>query len=140
MVGNIYKTIGELVEAANKSGNDFVELFQNGKSYRIKVSELLKFNAYDVAIGNTTQLNLNNTVFTIDNTDASAKAITLPTNLPANRACTIIVVIRGKVGTVTWDANIKWSDNTAPTLANTVTIGILLWDGISVHGSAGASY
>ena len=140
MAGNIYKTIGELVQAANKSGDDFVELFQDGKSYKVKVSELIKFNAYDVAIGNTTQLDLNNTVFTIDNTTASAKAITLPANLPVDRACTIIVVIRGKIGAVTWDASINWSAGTAPVLGDNVTLGILLWDGTSVHGSAGASY
>ena len=140
MAGNIYKTIGELVEVANKTGNDYVELFQDGKSYKIKISELTKFDSYNVAIGNTTQLDINHTVFTINNTTAGAKTIALPANLPAGRACTIIVVIRGKAGTVTWDANIKWAANTAPVLANTVTIGVLLWDGISVHGSAGASY
>lgn len=136
----IYKTISELDPTQTNESDDCLEVFQSGKSYKIKSSDLVKRDSYSLGVGTSTQLNIDNGVFTIDNSSASAKTILLPADLPVGRATTIVVVIRGKAGAVTWDAGINWSEGNAPKLGNTVTIGILLWDGVSVHGTPGATY
>lgn len=99
-----------------------------------------EFDSYDVAIGNTTQLSLDKQVFVIQNGDASTKTIALPAVMPASRATTLLVVVYGKVGAVTWDARINWGGGTVPVLGDTNTIVALLWDGTKVHGNIGATY
>lgn len=136
----VYKTIAGLDLAGAVDGDEYVEIFQDGKSVRVSVDDLRKFNSYSVGVGTSTTLSIDNTVTTIDNTAATAKTITPPSNLPANRAMTLVVVIRGKAGAITWGPGINWSGNMAPVLADNVTVVVLLWDGTAVHGSAGPSY
>lgn len=140
-MSNTFLTIEELAtEVSQLNGQELVEVFAGGKSNKAKVVNLRKFNSYDVAIGTSTQLSIDNQVTTINNSTSTAKTITLPNNLPAGRAMTLVVVIRGKAGAITWDSRIKWSGSTAPTLANSVTVAVLLWDGTATHGNTGASY
>lgn len=136
----VFKTIADLAAAGAKTGAELVEVSQGGLSRKMPVAALAKFNSYDVAIGNTTQLNTDNQVFVIQNTEASPKAVTLPAVLPAGRAMTLVVVIYGKVGAVTWDALIKWNGGAAPVMGNAVTTAVLLWDGANVHGNSAATY
>lgn len=77
-------------------------------------------------------------VFTVD--ASVARTLTFA-NTPgtATRALTVVVVVRGNAGAVTWPAGITWSGNTTPVLAATFTTIVLLWDGIGWTGSVGAT-
>lgn len=135
-----FKTIGQLDDAGPKTAEDLIEVFQNGESKKMTLADAIKFNAYDVGVGSSTQISNDNTITIVDNDTNTAKAIALPAQMPAGRGRTYIVVIRGNAGVVTWDDDINWSGNTAPTVAPQITVAVLLWDGTAVHGSAGASY
>lgn len=136
----VFKTVADLEASTGRTADDLIEVFQGGKSKKILRTEALKFDSYDVKVGSDTTLSLEDTVAVINNSTITTKTIMLPAVLPANRGRTFVVVIKGAGGSVEWDPRINWSGGTPPTLAANVTVGVLLWDGTSVHGSNGASY
>lgn len=96
---------------------------------------------YDLSVVTTTSV-LDfavNQVFKVDNTTASVKSLVVQ-NAPAGRAITVPVIIMGKVGTVNFPAGVTWDQNKVPTLSDTKTTIIFLWDGTSLTGSKGHSY
>jgi hypothetical protein len=77
-------------------------------------------------------------VFTVD--ASVARTLTFA-NSPgsATKALTVVVVVRGNAGVVTWPGSITWAANTTPVLGATFTTVVLLWDGIGWTGSVGAT-
>lgn len=66
--------------------------------------------------------------------DASTPRTISLTNAPgANRAMTIVVHITGN-SAVTWPAEIDWDEGEAPTLGDTKTKVVLMWDGVEWSG------
>lgn len=53
MIDHVYKTIADLQPADQKTGQELVEVFQNGRSRSMHVADLVAFDAYDcvVAVG-----------------------------------------------------------------------------------------
>lgn len=99
-----------------------------------------EFNRYDVNIQVTTGVidAAVSNVFKINNTATGLKNVTF-TNLPTDRATTIVVLIDGNVGSVTWPEGIVWNNGTSPELKNTLTNIVFLYDGSRLIGTVGAS-
>lgn len=85
---------------------------------------------YDLAIKPTTGASdLNDSqVFTVDNSTATAKAITFQ-NAPAGRAMTVVVDVAGSVGAVTFPVTVEFAAGVDTSLSTTRTLLILFWDG-----------
>lgn len=91
---------------------------------------------YDLAVTTTTGTANANTcqVFKIDNTTATTKTVNI-TNLPANRAMTIIIKVAGSTGTIAYTNTVSWDGGTQPTLGTAFSVIALLWDGSALTGS-----
>ncbi|MEQ5216159.1 hypothetical protein ABN214_15690 [Proteus terrae] len=91
------------------------------------------FDRYDLPIisdGVTCDASKGN-VFRIK--DASGKVNI--TNLPDNRAMTLVIVFEGGSGVITWNNTIDWSSD-APEFGKVRTIVPIFWDGKSLTGGA----
>lgn len=99
-----------------------------------------QFNQYDLNAVTTTgacDLKVSN-VFKIVNNTATVKTVSFA-NAPAGRATTVVILIEGNTGAITWPGSgITWSDNLAPELGAAITMVTLLWDGTRYIGSVGA--
>lgn len=93
------------------------------------------FDRYDLALVSPTGTTLD---FALGNgfklSATTTKALTI-SNLPAaTRIATIVIVLEGKGGNITFTNAISWSRGEAPTLGDTRTILALLWDGANLTG------
>ncbi|AXN57744.1 tail fiber protein [Acinetobacter phage ABPH49] len=100
--------------------------------------------AQKVAVVNTTtpviDLSRQTVAFTLDNTGSAAKDVTF-TNVPTSEyMLPLTIVIKGKAGAITWPANVKWSGGSQPTLGDSKTVIVMLWDGTEFIGTLGPNY
>ena len=111
----------------------------DGAVYSRKDGAWKKFNRYDLAIVDaTTVMNLaDNQVFRIANT--ANRTLSFTNGPGANRSMTVVLIITGGAGVITWPASITWSEGASPVLGATLTTVILLWDGSKFIGSVGAT-
>jgi hypothetical protein len=116
------------IQADVASTDQGVYLRQNGKWTRL--------NRYDVAVADSTGAMDVSTagLFKLDGTKTATISFT---NLPANRGMTFVIVLSGKGGSLTWPAALKWSNNEAPTMGDTRTSVVILWDGTNLTGATG---
>ena len=92
------------------------------------------FNDYDLSVlasEGVCDVSLSN-VFRVDTTKGRVFRFT---NLPKDRAKTVVVVCEGNGGSMTWDSSILWSNGESPVLGKRQTNIVLLWDGKSLIGS-----
>lgn len=116
------------IQADVASTDQGVYLRQNGKWTRL--------NRYDVAIADSTgAMDVSAAqLFRISGTGTATISFT---NLPTNRAMTFVIVLSGKGGSLTWPSALKWSNNEAPTLGDTRTNIVVLWDGTNLTAATG---
>lgn len=118
----------------------------DGKQYVRKNQAWASFDRYDTpitAIVATATLDpLVNQFFTVANA-SGAKTLTINAG-PASRAMTIVLVVSGSGGTLTFTPGsgagtaVKWNTGTAPVFTGTKTVLTLLWDGTEWIGAQGA--
>lgn len=97
-------------------------------------------NRYDVSVGVGTVIDASlNQVHRVDNTTSSVKNISF-TNLPADRAMQLVVVIEGKAGAVGYPAGCNLADGLSIGLSNTKTTLVFFWDGSGLIVTKGPSY
>lgn len=135
-----FRKVSGMPMAEPLTGLEFLEIVQAGQSRRAYIADLLGFDTYDLAIEiSEGVLNLENSqVFRIDNKAAGVINLSL-INPPADRAATVVVVIEGNVGTISWPAGVVWNDDTAPDLGVNISTIVFFWDGVRFIGSAGAT-
>jgi hypothetical protein len=128
----------ELPPAAAKTGAELIEVEQEGVAKSLTLAEALAFDRYDLkVVASNGALDLSKQqVFTVDNTTAAAKTISL-TGAPAGRAAVFVIVIAGKAGAITWPVGMTWNSDTPPDLGVTRTVVVLLWDGANFTGAQG---
>lgn len=97
-----------------------------------------KLDRYDLAITSATG-SFNVATSQVFKLNGSATTNINFSNLPTNRAMTIVVIVNGSGGTITWPSTIDWSDGIAPELATTRTIFTIFWDGVNLTGTISAS-
>jgi aromatic ring-cleaving dioxygenase len=117
-----------------------LEAPKDGGRYMRRNGEWIRLNTYDLVVSSaTTVLDLSvSQVFTIDN--STNRTITIVNPPAATRAMTVVIVINGSTGAITWPANVFWNQGAAPTLGTTTTVVTLLWDGTRWIGTTGASF
>lgn len=130
----------ELPNAGPKTGAEKIEMVQGGTSVQMTASDLVKVDRYDLLISATSgavdaAACLN---YTLDNTGSSAKTIAF-SNFTANRAMTVVIKVKGKVGNITWPGSVAWNNSIAPDLGTNTTMIVLYWDGTSFIGAQGAT-
>lgn len=101
------------------------------------------FDRYDLAIKNIsatyTIVPANEQFVKLDNSGATAKTISLG-NHTGTRAMVVVLRIAGVAGAVSYGGtNIKWDNNTIPSLSGTVNYILFTWDGEFWTGSKGAN-
>lgn len=134
-----FRKISGMPLAEPLTGLEFLEIVQAGQSRRAYIADLMGFDVYDLAIEvSNGVLNLENRqVFRIDN--KTDRIITLELkNAPIDRAATVVVVVEGNVGTITWPEDIVWGDDASPELGQNLTTIVFFWDGLRFIGSVGA--
>lgn len=141
--GNVYSPAGD--KPMVRVGPDWVELEvkeapKDGKNYVRRNGQWVVVDRYDLAmISSTGEVDaaVGNT-FVMENGTAGTRALSFK-NLPANRAMTLVVFVRGNTGNITWPAEVKWNNTLAPTLSTTFTNLVFFWTGTEIIGSTGAS-
>ena len=129
-------------KADSKSWTEIKLAPSDGKVYMSKDGDWIPFDRYDLLIKAVS------TTYTIDptkenfvkltNTAATAKQITLNNGPGATRGMVVILEVVGVTGAVTYGGtNIKWADNTIPTLSGTKTLITFTWDGEIWIGAKG---
>lgn len=108
-------------------------LYQSGKWVLAGTEQgniTLALNRYDLALRNTTSAaNLNDAqVFKIANAGATSKTLSF-SNVPAGRAMTVVLVVRGNAGSILMPAGVEYATGIDNTLGTTRTIFVLFWDG-----------
>lgn len=141
--GNVYNPSGD--KPMVRVGNEWVELQvseapMDGKSYVRKNGQWALFDRYDLAmISSTGEIDANQgNTFVMTNDTAGTRALSFK-NLPANRAMTLVVFVRGNIGNITWPTEVKWNNGLAPTLSETFTNLVFFWTGSEIVGSTGAA-
>lgn len=95
-----------------------------------------RVDKYNVATGATTgamDLDLQQS-FIVDATSARTMSVS---NVPVDRAMTLVIVFEGTGGVITWFSGITWNNDTPPELGTTRTVVVLFWDGTNWTGSEG---
>lgn len=97
-----------------------------------------KVDKYDLKVNTTTgAADLSSAqVFKVDNTTAGTKTVTV-SNAPVGRAMTIVIKIKGAVGTIAYGNTVLWDGGSQPALGTAFTLITLFWDGTEFTGSAG---
>lgn len=140
--GNVYSPSGD--KPMVRVGPDWVELEvkeapKDGKNYVRRNGQWVVVDRYDLAmISSTGEVDAAvGNRFVMENGAAGTRALSFK-NLPANRAMTLVVFVRGNTGTITWPAEVKWINTLAPELGTNVSIVIIFWDGVRFLGTSGA--
>lgn len=125
--------VNEWNNKADYSELGFVQ--QPDQSYKLEKANL---GSYDLDVVITTgPINLAKTQIAVVNVTTN-RTISF-TNAPgSNRAMSVLVKLKGKAGTVTWPAGIKWHSGSAPELGDDYTLVSLLWDGTEWVGMESA--
>jgi hypothetical protein len=119
----------------------------DGKQYVRKSSAWVSFDNYSLpltSVSATIAINALTTqvVYLDNNVNSTAKDISLTTNPGNTRSMTVVVVIRGTAGVVTYSTGtggaIKWNGGSPPALTGYKTVVTLLWDGTEWIASQGA--
>lgn len=76
-------------------------------------------------------------VFTF--TMTASRTLTFSNEPASNRAMTLVLIISGNTGSITWPGNVTWNASTAPVLGATNTVVTLVWKGNGWIGIVGAS-
>lgn len=100
----------------------------------------VKFDRYDLKLqalaANNIDLNLAQ-VFTF--TMSASRTLTFSNEPGSGRTMTLVLIISGNTGTITWPGNVTWNASTAPVLGTNTTIVTLVWKGTGWVGAVGAS-
>ena len=100
----------------------------------------VKFDRYDLKLqalaANNIDLNLAQ-VFTF--TMSASRTLTFSNEPASDRTMTLVLIVSGNTGTITWPGNITWNASTAPVLGTNTTIITLVWKGTGWVGAVGAS-
>lgn len=96
-------------------------------------------NTIDAApAGTTTNIDVNACQsFLLVNTANRTLTFTTP---PAGRTMSLVLVVSGNAGALTFPSTVKWNKATVPTLGAVKTMLTFFWDGSDWIGSMGASY
>lgn len=92
----------------------------------------LKLQVYDLAVDTLVggAGNLDNAqVFRLDNTTTGGKSVNL-TGMPANRAMTVVLVVKGNAGALSMPAGTVYAVGITGAMSPTETIFVLFWDGL----------
>ena len=139
MTALVFMQSTELDPADAITGDEIVEVIQNGKSVRTTAKDLGKKKTLPLAVQAGLNMNAANAQVTrIDNSTTVAKTIAI-TDLPAGEAMTLVFVITGAAGVLTWPAGITWDKSTQPKPGNIRTVVVVFWDGTALTGSQGAT-
>lgn len=135
--GNVYDTSSTTPQARTSSGWVNVPVLEapTDSGYYLRVnSAWKKLDRYDLLVTSSTgAMDVNvSQVFKVDGTANKTMSFT---NLPANRAMTIVIVFTGSGASLTWPGNLAWSNGTAVTLGTTRTVVTILWDGTNLTGT-----
>ncbi|QPI14614.1 putative tail fiber protein [Salmonella phage GEC_vB_MG] len=135
--GNVYDTSSTTPQARTNAGWVDVPVLEapTDSGYYIRVnSAWKKLDRYDLLVTSTTgAMDVGvSQVFKVDGTASKTMSFT---NLPANRAMTIVIVFAGSGASLTWPAGLSWSNGTAPVLGATRTVVTILWDGTNLTGT-----
>lgn len=135
--GNVYDTSSTTPQARTSSGWVNVPVLEapTDSGYYVRVnSAWKKLDRYDLLVTSSTgAMDVNvSQVFKVDGTANKTMSFT---NLPANRAMTIVIVFSGSGASLTWPSNLAWSNGTAVTLGTTRTVVTILWDGTNLTGT-----
>lgn len=135
--GNVYDTSSSTPQARTNAGWVNVPVLEapTDSGYYIRQnSAWKKLDRYDLLVTSTTgAMDVNvSQVFKVDGTASKTMSFT---NLPANRAMTIVIVFAGAGAGLTWPAGLAWSNGTAPVLGTTRTVVTILWDGTNLTGT-----
>lgn len=139
-------TFGDLLHVSNgglgadQTKRQVVDGAGNSVPMRVSVGDVAldKVSSYKMSLVETTgliDLDASN-VFKINAT--SDRTVTFANTPGATTFMTIVVVVSGNTGSITWPAGIIWDSNTAPKLGTNKTIVTLAWDGTSWIGTTGA--
>ncbi len=135
--GNVYDTSSTTPQARTSSGWVDVPVLEapTDSGYYVRVnSAWKKLDRYDLLVTSTTgAMDVNvSQVFKVDGTANKTMSFT---NLPADRAMTIVIVFTGSGASLTWPGNLAWSNGTSVTLGTTRTVVTILWDGTNLTGT-----
>lgn len=135
--GNVYDTSSTTPQARTSSGWVNVPVLEapTDSGYYVRVnSAWKKLDRYDLLVTSSTgAMDVNvSQVFKVDGTANKTMSFT---NLPPNRAMTIVIVFSGSGASLTWPGTLAWSNGTAVTLGTTRTVVTILWDGTNLTGT-----
>lgn len=135
--GNVYDTSSTTPQARTSSGWVNVPVLEApaDSGYYVRVnSAWKKLDRYDLLVTSSTgAMDVNvSQVFKVDGTANKTMSFT---NLPPNRAMTIVIVFSGSGASLTWPGTLAWSNGTAVTLGTTRTVVTILWDGTNLTGT-----
>lgn len=136
--GNVYDTDSETPQArvAGKWVDiDVLEAPKDGHGQIRRDGKWEEFGQYTANIFVTADgvcdTNKSN-AFIIDGT----KTVTIKLeNLRADRAQVLIFTVKGSNGSITWPANLRWTENRAPTMGVELTNIAVFWDGVNLTAS-----
>lgn len=117
-------------------GGNVFKPANDGKTYVFKNGAWISFDRYDLGSLTTTgacDLSSAN-VFKIDNTVGGTKTITFA-GAPAGRCMTVLIMITGVAGMLSWPGSVVWSEGTVPEPGTTLTNIVLIWNGTNFVGS-----
>ena len=135
--GNVYDTSSTTPQARTSSGWVNVPVLEapTDSGYYVRVnSAWKKLDRYDLLVTSTTGA-MDVSVSQVFKVDGTANKTMSFTNLPANRAMTIVIVFTGSGASLTWPGNLAWSNGTSVTLGTTRTVVTILWDGTNLTGT-----
>lgn len=126
----------------DQSWVEFTQAASDGKVYVQKDGSWIAFDRYDLLIkpiSATYAINPNTEQFVkLDNSGSTAKTISLNAGPSTTRAMVVILEVVGVAGVVSFGGtNIKWDNNTIPSMTGTKTLITFTWDGEIWIGAKG---
>lgn len=128
--------------AKTKSWVKYVPAPSDGNVYVQKDGNWLAFDRYDLkikAVNATYTINpLVEQFVKLDNSGSTAKTISLNNGPAAGRGMVVVLEVVGVAGVISYGGtNIKWADNTIPSLTGTKNLITFTWDGEVWIGAKG---
>ncbi len=139
--GNVYDTSATTLQGRTSSGWSPIPVLEapTDSGYYVRYnSGWKKLDRYDLLVTSTTGA-MDVSVSQVFKVDGTASKTMSFSNLPSNRAMTIVIVFTGSGATLSWPSGLLWSNATAPTLAATRTVVTVLWDGTNLTGTTSLS-
>lgn len=135
--GNVYDTASTTPQArigGSWVNVDVLEAPKDSGYYVRQNGAWKKLDRYDLLVTSTTGA-MDVSVSQVFKVDGTASKTMSFTNLPTNRAMTIVIVFAGSGASLTWPSGLAWSNGTAPVLGTTRTVITILWDGTNLTGT-----